>query len=177
VSGVIEHTDAVLSGDVITHLDAQLVAARRLLSIVLDQGAAIRARDVRSVVALTGLLQAELQRRQLLDQERARLLERAGMRLGVTGPSVTLTLLERVMPSTGAELARERSAELMGLLEEVKREHYVNRALMSQELAFLDHLLRLADGGGDVTYDAAGDRPAISGARVGTRHRVLDLEV
>jgi FlgN protein len=177
LSGVLEHADTVLSGDVIAHLDAQLVAARRLLSIVLDQGAAIRARDVQNVVALTGLLQAELQRRQILDHERARLLERAGERLGVTAHAVTLTQLERVMPSTAAEPARERSAELTGLLEEVKREHYVNRALMSQELAFLDHLLRLADGGGDVTYDAAGDRPAISAGRVRAQHRVLDLEV
>jgi len=32
-------------------------------------------------------------------------------------------------------MARERSSELRGLLEETKREHHVNRALMSQELA------------------------------------------
>ena len=37
----------------------------------------------RAVVALTGMLQAELQRRQLLEAERIALLERAGARLGV----------------------------------------------------------------------------------------------
>src|SRR3954447_2029661 len=42
-----------------------------------------------------------------------------------------------------AATARERSAELRGLLEEITREHGVNRALMRQELAFLDHLMRL----------------------------------
>ena len=69
---VVHETDAIFTGDVLAHLDAQLVAARRLLQVVLEQGAAIRRRDVKSVVALTGILQAELQRRQLLDAERMR---------------------------------------------------------------------------------------------------------
>ena len=59
-------------------------------------------------------------------------------------------------------MARERSSELRGLLEETKREHHVNRALMSQELAFLDHLLRLAGERGDTVYDRAGERIATS---------------
>jgi hypothetical protein len=75
-----EQFDAALTTDVITHLDAQLVSARRLLQIVLEQGAAIRARDVQQVVSLTGMLQAELQRRALIERDRARLLERAGAR-------------------------------------------------------------------------------------------------
>jgi hypothetical protein len=40
-------------------------------------------------------------------------------------------------------MARERSAELRGLLAEIAREHGINRALMRQELAFLSHLTRL----------------------------------
>ena len=64
VMTVVAHeTDAIFTGDVLAHLDAQLVSARRLLQVVLEQGAAIRRRDVKSVVALTGILQAELQRR------------------------------------------------------------------------------------------------------------------
>ena len=34
-----DQSDAVLTTDVIAHLDAQLASARRLLQIVLDQGA------------------------------------------------------------------------------------------------------------------------------------------
>jgi hypothetical protein len=49
--------------------------------------------------------------------------------------------------------------------------------LMHQELAFLDHLLRLADGDRHLGYDAAGDHSRMSAARLGSRHRVLDLEV
>lgn len=169
--------DLVLSGDILSHLEAQLVGARRLLQVVLEQGVAIRNRDVRTVVALTGMLQAELQRRQLVETERARLLERAGARLGVSPGAVTLSALETIMEPTAAEVARARSAELRGLLEELKREHHVNRALMSQELAFLDHLLRLAGEGSETIYDHAGDRPAATpSAGVATR-RVLDLEV
>jgi FlgN protein len=178
MSGVLVQTesDAGLASEVIAHLDAQLVAARRLLQVVLEQGAAIRNRDVRNVVQLTGVLQAELQRRQLLENERLMLLKRAGTRLGVPAGSVTLALLETLMDPDGAQLAGARSSELRGLLETVQREHHVNRALMSQELAFLDHLLKLAGVSGHESYGANGDRRASSANQV-TGHRVLDLEV
>lgn len=175
-SPVTHRADPVLTVEVLTHLDAQLVSVRRLLQVVLSQGAAIRRRAVSEVVSLTGVLQAELQRRKLLEDERARLLERAGIRLGIPAGGVTLTLLEQLMDPKSAQDARERSAELRGLLEQVQREHYVNRALMSQELAFLDHLLRLAGQGGDTVYDASGDRPAARRPAMAT-HRVFDLEV
>ena len=168
-------SDAALSGEVLAHLEAQLVAARRLLQVVLEQGAAIRNRDVRGVVQLTGVLQAELQRRQLLETQRLMLLQRAGSRLGVPGGSVTLALIETLMDPESALLAGARSAELRGLLETVQREHHVNRALMSQELAFLDHLLKLAGIGGDESYNAGGDRLASTMAQH-TGHRVFDLE-
>jgi hypothetical protein len=168
--------DVVLTNEVIAHLEMQLVAARRLLGVVLEQGAAIRNRDVRSVVHLTGMLQAELERRRLLENERMLLLARAGVRLGANPASITVAMLEKVMDPASAQLAAARSAELRGLLEEVQREHYVNRALMSQELAFLDHLLKLAGLGGDESYNAGGDRLATTPADV-TGHRVLDLAV
>jgi FlgN protein len=171
-----EQSDAMLTTEVIAHLEAQLVAARRLLHVVLEQGAAIRNRDVRGVVQLTGVLQAELQRRQLLETQRLALLQRAGTRLGVPGGSVTLALLETLMDSESARLAGARSSELRGMLETVQREHHVNRALMGQELAFLDHLLKLAGVAGHESYDATGDRLSSTAAQV-TGHRVFDLEV
>jgi hypothetical protein len=178
VSEVLLHaqSDAALSGEVLAHLEAQLVAARRLLQVVLEQGVAIRNRDVRGVVQLTGVLQAELQRRQLLETQRLHLLQRAGTRLGVPGGSVTLALLETLMDPDSALLAGARSAELRGLLETVQREHHVNRALMAQELAFLDHLLKLAGVSGDESYNAGGDRLATTAADH-TGRRVFDLEV
>jgi hypothetical protein len=168
--------DEILAEEILVHLDAQLVAARRLLQVVLEQGVAIRRRDVRAVVELTAALQAELQRRQVLEGERANLLQRAGARLGIAGASLTLTLLESLMQDATAERARALTSELRGLLEVVQREHYCNRALMSQELAFLDHLLRLTGMGGETSYDAAGDRRTGSAAQA-TGHRMLDLAV
>jgi serine phosphatase RsbU (regulator of sigma subunit) len=168
--------DVVLTNEVIVHLEAQLVAARRLLQVVLEQGVAIRNRDVRGVVQLTGVLQAEIQRRRMLENERMALLARAGVRLHASPASITVGMLETMMDPESARLAGARSAELRGLLEEIQREHYVNRALMSQELAFLDHLLKLAGLGGDESYNAGGDRLATTAADV-TGHRVLDLEV
>jgi hypothetical protein len=169
-------SDAALTNEVLAHLAAQLAAARRLLQVVLEQGAAIRNRDVRGVVQLTGVLQAELQRRQLLETQRLHLLQRAGTRLGVPGGSVTLALLETLMDQESALQAGARSAELRGLLETVQREHHVNRALMGQELAFLDHLLKLAGVSGDESYNAGGDRLATTAAHH-TGRRVFDLEV
>jgi hypothetical protein len=169
--------DVLLTGDVIAHLNAQLVSARRLLQVVLEQGAAIRKRDVHNVVALTGVLQAELQHRQAIEDERSRLLERAGARLGVDPGAVSLGLLEGLMHPQAAQSARERSAELRGLLEEIKREHYCNRMLMQQELAFLDHLLRLAHGDGDAGYGSGGDRPSASRSMQSGRYRMFDQEV
>jgi flagellar biosynthesis/type III secretory pathway chaperone len=169
--------DVLLSSDVIAHLDAQLVSARRLLQIVLQQGSAIRERDVQTVVTLSGMIQAELQRRELLEDERTRLLERAGARLGVAPAAVTLTLLEGLMTPQAGRVANERSAELRGLLEELQREHTINRALMSQELAFLDHLLRLADPRSDAgsSYNVVGNRPTATPTLSAAR-RVYDLE-
>lgn len=172
----IAQTDSILTMEVLAHLDAQLVSVRKLLQVVLAQGAAIQRRDVANVVSLTGVIQAELQRRKQLEDERARLLERAGIRLGIPAGGVTLSLLEQLMDPNSAQAARGASAELRGLLEQVQREHYVNRALMSQELAFLDHLLRLAGQGGDTVYDATGERPSARRPAMAT-HRVFDLEV
>jgi hypothetical protein len=171
-----EAGDAALANEVLAHLDAQLVAARRLLQVVLEQGVAIRRRDVRGVVELTAALQAELQRRGQLEAERAALLQRAGTRLGIPGASITLAMLESLMDDDSAERARALSSELRGLLEVVQREHYCNRALMTQELAFLDHLLRLTGMGGEAGYGAGGGRVATSAAQA-TGHRMLDLEV
>lgn len=166
--------DELLAGDVLAHLDAQLVAAQRLLSVVLEQGAAIRRRDVQNVVRLAGLLQVETQRRQMLEDERLRLLTRAGIRLEMPGELVTLTMLEGLLAPNAAAETRQRTAELRGLLVEIQREHTVNRALMTQELAFLDHLLRLAGGGGG--YDAAGDHTPATRTGSPRGRRVFDLE-
>jgi hypothetical protein len=174
---VADQPDIIFTNDVIAHLDAQLASARRLLAIVLDQGAAIRKRDVHNVVTLTGMLQAELQRRALIERDRARLLERAGAQLGVAPGAVTIGMLDAVMGPQRVDEAHSRSAELRGMLEEIQREHHVNRALMNQELAFLDHLLRLADADRHLGYDAAGDHNRMRAPRLAGRHRVLDVEV
>jgi hypothetical protein len=63
--------DRALCADVLAHLDAQIESSKRLLEVVLEQGAAIRARDVHSVVRLAGILRGEVGRRQLLEEARA----------------------------------------------------------------------------------------------------------
>jgi hypothetical protein len=135
--------DATLGPAVIGHLDAQLVSARRLLDLVLRQGQAIRRQDVEAVVARLGELQAEMERRGRLEGDRTQLLTQAGAVLGLPAHAITLDALTSLMRPEDATAVAQRSAELRGLLAEVGREHSVNRSLMRQELAFLDHLTRL----------------------------------
>lgn len=169
--------DAELGAEVLAHLARQQDSARALLSVVLRQGAAIRAREVHEVVAAAGLMQAELERRAALERERAGLLSRAAVRLGVDPGAVTLERLCAIIGPTLSGVARERSAELRGMLNEIRREHHVNQALMAQHLSFLDHLLGLANLGRRSGYDAAGVHAPAHDARLATGHRVLDLEV
>lgn len=167
--------DRELATDVLGHLDAQIESARRLLEVVLEQGAAIRARDVQTVVRLAGILRGEMERRQMLEEERSRLLARSGERLGIAAESVTLALLSTLMDATSAERANARSAELRGLLHELQRVHSTNRALMQIELGFLDHLMGMLSLDGVSGYDTNGSSRSITRSRPHGALHVLDL--
>ena len=167
--------DRALAADVLAHLDAQIESARSLLEVVLEQGAAIRARDVHAVVRLAGILRGEMGRRQLLEEERSRLLARSGERLGVPAEAITLALLSTLMDDAGARRASARSAELRGLLHELQREHSCNRALMQIELGFLDHLMGMLSLDGVNGYDTHGSSKPITRSRPHGALHVLDL--
>ena len=159
-----------LERDVLHHLDEQIESARRLLASILSQGSAIRERDVENVLARLGDIKLEMELRGRLEGERTDLLVRAGAQLGVPAAAVTLEAMTSLMSPIVAERARERSAELRGLLDEVAREHGINRALMRQELAFVDHLVRMLG-----QEPEAGYRPSGPAARP-TSHHVLNLQ-
>lgn len=163
--------DAQLSTSVLAHLDAQIDSARRLYGSILAQGKAIRTRDVETVIARLSDVKTEMSLRGTLEQQRTDLLVRAGIALGVPAPSVTLEAMTTLMPPNEAAQARQRSAELRGLLAEIAREHGINRALMRQELSFLDHLTRLIGQEPEAGYGPAGadQSPAPT-------HRVIDAQ-
>jgi hypothetical protein len=165
----------MLEAELLAHLDTQIGSAKRLLALILEQGTAIRARDVESVLARLADVQTEMGRRGRLEQDRIALLQRAGQSLGVGAAAVTLERICTLITPEAARSAHERSAELRGLLAEIAREHGINRALMRQELSFLSHLTRLVGGEPEPAY-----RPgAQQGARKGgapTAYRVLDLQ-
>jgi hypothetical protein len=165
----------MLEAELLAHLDVQIASARRLLELVLAQGAAIRARDVESVLARLADIQAEMARRGGLETDRANLLQRAGAALGTPAAHVTLERLCALVTPGAADAARARSAQLRGLLAEIAREHGINRALMRQELAFLSHLTRLIGAEPEAGYRPAGappQPPAADNARL----RALDLQ-
>jgi FlgN protein len=164
-----------LEAELLVHLNSQLASARRLLSLVLEQGKAIRSHDVDGVLGRLADVQTEMGRRGALEQDRAALLQRAGAAIGTTAAEVTLEHLCAMVTPGAARSARERSAELRGLLAEIAREHGINRALMRQELAFLAHLVRLV---GHDTPEPGYGRPdgGGGGATAPALHRVLDLQ-
>jgi hypothetical protein len=159
------------------HLGEQLASAERLLEAVLRQAARIRERDVEGVLAALAELQSEMERRGALERVRADLLARAASALAVPAHAITLDAMCSLLAPAEAVAARERSAQLRGLLGEVSRRHGLNRALMRQELAFLEHLVRLIGGEEEGGYGPAGSsgaRPAL--APRAAAHRVLDLQ-
>jgi hypothetical protein len=160
-----------LAPEVLKHLDEQIASARRLLASILDQGKAIRKQDVERVMARLADIKTEMDLRGRLEAERVTILTRAGAELGVEPAGVTLEGLTTLMSPGEAELARTRSAELRGLLDEIAREHGVNRALMRQELAFLDHLVRLVGQEAEAGYTPNGQAPSTPSS-----HRVLDFQ-
>jgi hypothetical protein len=160
-----------LAGALLAHLDAQIASASRLLSSILAQGAAIRERNVEGVLSRLAEVKTEMSLRSSLEEQRANLLMAAGSALAVPAEQVTLDAMTRLMPEEHAVTARVRSSELRGLLAEIAREHGLNRALMRQELAFLDHLTRLIGQEPDAGYSPHGaDRTTVS------VHRVLDTQ-
>jgi hypothetical protein len=167
--------DRALTVEVLVHLQAQIDSARGLLEVVLEQGTAIRARDVHTVVRLAGILRGEMGRRQLLEEERARLLARSGERLGIAAETVTLEQLRTLMDDADGERAVTLSAELQGLLRELQREHSCNRALMQIELGFLDHLMGVLALDGVNGYDTHGSSTSITRPRPHGALHVLDL--
>jgi hypothetical protein len=163
------------------HFQVQLTSAGTLLEHVLAQGRAIRAREVEAVLAHLAAIQGEMERRATLERDRATLLIDAAGRLGIPAHAVTLEAMTTLLAPEEASLAREASAQLRGTLDQVAREHQLNRALMKQELAFLDHLTRLLGGSG--ATEAGYQRPAGPGGAFApamaprpSALRALDLE-
>jgi hypothetical protein len=136
--------DQILPAAVARHLELQIASAQRLLDLVLRQGTAIRERDVEAVLARLADIQVEMAARESLERERTELIRRAAARLEVEPVAVSLPALASLAAPAEQERLLARSAELCGLLAEIAREHGINRALMRQELTFLDHLMRIS---------------------------------
>ncbi|HEX5308090.1 MAG TPA: flagellar export chaperone FlgN [Solirubrobacteraceae bacterium] len=164
-----------LGAQLLAHLRAQTESARRLLDVVLEQKAAIRARDVHGVVRLAGVMRGEIGRRELIDGQRAQLLQQSGEQLRLAPERVTLSAIAELLDAEQGDRAQANSAELRGLLHELQREHAANQALMRVELGFLDHLMRMLslDAGGG--YGPRGNASPTSPPRTRGELRVLDL--
>jgi hypothetical protein len=169
-------SEASLGEELLGHLQAQIASARSLLSVVLEQGAAIRGRDVQAVVRLAGILRGEMGRRQLLEEDRGHLLAQCGERLGIPAQTVTLGGICTLIAGHHAKQASSLSAELKGLLHELQREHTANRTLMQLELGFLDHLMGMLAMDGVNGYDPHGSSTSITRARPHGGLHVLDLQ-
>ena len=142
--------------DVLAHLARQVNSARKLLGIVLAQHDAIKKQDVETLLARLSDVQLEMRTREQLERERDTLLSIAASRLGVHADEVDLESIISLLPASEVDTARLASAELRGLLGEIKQVHTTNRVLIRQELSFLDHLMRVLSGAPDAGYSPTG---------------------
>jgi flagellar biosynthesis/type III secretory pathway chaperone len=142
--------------DLLTHLDAQVASAERLLATVNAQTEAIKTQDVQLLLTRLGDVQAELSVRKQLELERDRLIDATAVRLQVPAESVDLEAMLAGAPAEVAERARALSAQLRALLSRVQQVHGSNRALIRQELTFVDHLLRVLSGTPQAGYSPGG---------------------
>ncbi|MBM3677561.1 MAG: flagellar protein FlgN [Actinobacteria bacterium] len=145
-----------MTAELVQHLTRQIRSAKRLLEIVVAQGAAIRARDVDGVLARLAELQGEMAQRLVLEQERERLIAGVATRLGVRPDEVDIEAVLALEPAVDGSEARRLSAELKGLVDETARLHGQNQVLIRQELSFLDHLMRLLSGAWQAGYSPTG---------------------
>lgn len=166
--------DPALTREVLGHLDAQISSARRMQAIVVEQSGAIRRRASQQIVRLAGQLQAEIHRRDVIEHDRRQILARAAAKLAVPADEINIRALTTLMDAQHGEVARRQSAYLLGVLRQIKREHETNRALMQQELAFLDHLLRRVGTPGTYGNRGARNRAAKRGGF--TRRPIIELE-
>jgi FlgN protein len=144
----------------VDHLERQLASARRLLQTVIAQRDAIRAQDVEGVLARLAEVQQEMGRRMQLERERDVLIDQASTALRRPASDLTLEMILVLVPAGDAERARTLSSELRGTLSETARIHGQNRVLIRQELAFLDHLMRVLSGMPEGAYSAVGGSSA-----------------
>jgi hypothetical protein len=91
-----------------------------------------------------------------LERDRDVLLDQASTALRRPASDLTLEMILVLVPAGDVERARTLSAELRGTLSETARIHGQNRVLIRQELAFLDHLMRVLSGTPEGAYSAAG---------------------
>lgn len=170
------HESGALGVALIRHLDDQLRSAERMLDLVLRQARAVRTREIDTVLALVGQVQAEADARGRLEADRTTLLTAAGQALGVHGSAITIDAFCSLLDPATARDARERSDRLRGVLREVRDEHIVVRALMRQELAFVDHLVRLMGSGDDVSNGTYAPPSRAAAPSPAPTHRLLDLQ-
>lgn len=135
-----------MTAQLLSHLARQLESARALLANVLGQNAAIRRQDVSTLLVRLGDLQGEMANRRRLELERDLLIRDAAIELGMSEDEVDLDSILELVPGEESQRARLDSAELRGLLTEISRVHQQNRVLIRQELAFVDHLMRVLGG-------------------------------
>ncbi|MFT4034420.1 MAG: flagellar export chaperone FlgN [Patulibacter sp.] len=176
---VADYDSGQLGAALLAHLDTQLRSADRILELVLEQVRAIRARDVHRVLEIVGYLQVEAEARAALESDRVALLTAAGNVLGVHGNAITLEAFCSLLDPATAAAVTSRSNQLKGVLREVRDEHLVARALMRQELAFVDRLVRVLGATDDT---ATGAYSRVTGPLLGSTapfaptHPLLDLQ-
>ena len=159
--------------EVLVNLQAQVRTYRRLLDLSQAQVVALRDRDVQAVHAILQEIELTMIDRGVVDQGRTAILGRVATELGLPIEAVNVRVIqEHAGDASLAEGIGACSAELKELIGDLDVVVGKNKALLEQELAMIDHMVRgMTRGPRLPTYGNTGaqDEPA--------RLKLLDMQV
>ena len=143
--------------DLIDHLERQLESSRRLLGSCSPRATRSARQDVEAVLARLADVQAEMVNRARLERERDALL-RAG-RAPRSACAATSSTLEDLLVAAARQTRRSARASCRPSCGPARRGRPGARpepVLIRQELAFLDHLMRVLSGAPQGGYSPTG---------------------
>ena len=162
-----------IAHELCTNLEDQVRVWRRLLDLSQAQLTALQAQDVQSVHAILQEIEMTMVDRSRTELRRSMLIDQTANELGVTTADVTRDLISAHCDAPIASALATASAELRDLVTGLDDVVARNTALLEQELAIIEIMVRGAteDRSVRTTYGKSGNQSEAP------RLRLLDAQV
>jgi hypothetical protein len=146
--------------DALRHLIAvlrrQADSLEAALLLTEAQTSAIARRDIDAVSSLAISLETEVVTGRRLEQKRRGFAASLANALGVEEQDTTLGTLAAALPKTDARALLAAGETVIRAVERLARQSAANRVLLENELAVIDHVMRIAHHSEPVSYRGSG---------------------